>query len=204
MWKKEDRGRTRLRYARFPFVLLPLLLSSESVCSQELEEENDIWVVSDYSPHRDPARDLATALERARLEGKRVILEVGGEWCGWCHRLDAFLRGHPRIMDRLTRSFLVLKVNFSPENRNEGFLSRFPNIPGYPHLFVLEADGTLLHSQDTLPLEDGDSYSEESILAFLRTWTPRGLPGPPRALRSWLPSWSVQFTPLRNRFLGHP
>jgi len=65
---------------------------------------------------------------------------------------------------------MVMKVNYSEENRNEAFLSRYPPIPGYPHIYVLESDGSLLHSQGTAVLEEGRSYSQDVFLTFLNKW----------------------------------
>ena len=64
--------------------------------------------------------------------------------------------------------FVWLKINWSPDNKNEAMLSRWPKIKGYPHLFVLDAKGQLLHSQDTGTLESGDSYDVVRFTAFLR------------------------------------
>ena len=63
-----------------------------------------------------------------------------------------------------------MKVNYSEENRNEEFLSLYPKIPGYPHLYVLRSDGALLFSKSTAELEAGDSYDEALVLAFLERW----------------------------------
>ena len=65
-----------------------------------------------------------------------------------------------------------LKVNWSPENKNEALLARWPRIQGYPHLFVLDGDGKLLHSQETGSLESGRDYDKARFLAFLRAWIP--------------------------------
>ncbi|NTV74345.1 MAG: thioredoxin, partial [Holophaga sp.] len=40
------------------------------------------------------------------------------------------------------------------------------------HLFVLDADGKVLHSQDTGVLEEGKGYSREKVTAFLTAWKP--------------------------------
>ena len=58
------------------------------------------------------------------------------------------------------------------ENKNEPLLSRYPQINGYPHLFVLERDGHFLHSQDTGQLEEGKSYNLAKFMAFLKEWSP--------------------------------
>jgi hypothetical protein len=68
---------------------------------------------------------------------------------------------------------VTVKINFSKENENEKFLSKYPKIPGYPHLFVLEKDGKLLHSQFTADLEEGQSYYLQKFTDFLKKWTPQ-------------------------------
>jgi thiol:disulfide interchange protein len=120
-----------------------------------------------FDPRRDPAQDLAVALAQAKAGGKRVIVDVGGEWCSWCHILDRFFAGHAEL-DALRRArYVWLKVNWSRENENRAFLARWPRIAGYPHLFVLDADGELVHSQGTGALELGRSYDEAKMRAFL-------------------------------------
>ena len=67
---------------------------------------------------------------------------------------------------------VTLKVNFSPENKNEPLLSKYGEIPGYPHIFVLDSEGKLLHSQNTSELEAGKSYNKELFVDFLKKWAP--------------------------------
>ncbi|MEP7084738.1 MAG: hypothetical protein ABI854_08375 [Betaproteobacteria bacterium] len=49
-------------------------------------------------------------------------------------------------------------------------LALYPPIKGYPHLFVLDAEGALLHSQQTDALEEGESYNVQRFEEFLRRW----------------------------------
>ena len=129
-----------------------------------------------YDPDRDPAADLRAAVVQARSRGSRILVVVGGEWCSWCHTLDRFVKGNEEIHGMWERHFVTLKVHFDPETPNAEFLGRFPRIEGYPHIFVLEEDGTLLHSQNTALLEDGDSYSKKAMGAFLGQWAPDNAP----------------------------
>ena len=66
-----------------------------------------------------------------------------------------------------------MKVNYSDKNRNEGFLKAYPKVPAYPHFFVLDSDGTFLHSQGTAELEEGRGYNEKVFLGFLAKWQPK-------------------------------
>ena len=123
-----------------------------------------------FNPAADPAKDVESAIAEARRSHKRIILDVGGEWCGWCHAMDRYYAEHTDLMALREQQFVWLKVNFSPDNKNTAFLSKYPAIDGYPHLFVLDTDGKLLHSQDTSLLEQGSSYNLEKMFAFLKQW----------------------------------
>ncbi len=129
-----------------------------------------------FDPARDPAADLAVAQADARRTGRRIVLDVGGEWCSWCHLLDAFIEGDSEIRTLRDEGFVWMKVNYSEDNENAAFLSQFPAIKGYPHLFVLDADGKLLHSQFTGELEadkgQPKGYNRERFLGFLQAWAP--------------------------------
>ena len=125
-----------------------------------------------FDPARDAEADVAAAVSTAESQGKRVLVDVGGEWCSWCHIMDDFFARDTEARALRDRGFVWVKVNWSKENRNERLLSRWPKIRGYPHLFVLGPDGALLHSQDTGMLEAGRGYDREKFLAFLRRWSP--------------------------------
>jgi hypothetical protein len=77
---------------------------------------------------------------------------------------------NPDLAEQLHQGFVVVKVNYSKENKNRRFLSRFPKIPGYPHLFVLDANGKLLHSQDTGTLESGNGHDPGKVEEFMNAW----------------------------------
>jgi thioredoxin-related protein len=128
--------------------------------------------VTKFDPSRNPSKDLEEAIVEAKSSNKRIILDVGGEWCIWCHRIDDFVEKNKDIKNFLDDNFIVVKINFSKENENKEFLSKYPQIPGYPHFFVLEKDGALLHSQDTGELEQGKSYNHEKMMNFFKKWAP--------------------------------
>ena len=84
--------------------------------------------------------------------------------------LTKYFADNEKVAAALARDYLIMKVNYSDKNHNEEFLSKLPKIPGYPHLYVYDANGKLLHSQGTAELEEGQSYSEEAVLKFLAKW----------------------------------
>lgn len=128
--------------------------------------------VHEYDPKRDPAKDVKDAIAEATLRNKRILVEVGGKWCSWCAYMDKFFEQNATMRDFRDSNFVTLKINWSPENKNEKFLSKYPKIGGYPHIFVLEKDGKLLHSQDSSQLEQAKGYSMQAMAKFLQEWSP--------------------------------
>ncbi len=140
----------------------------EKIAKADSETEN--FQREKFDPNRNPFEDLNKAIKIAEKENKRIILDVGGEWCIWCHRIDKFLHTDKEIDEFIKKHYIFVKVNYSRENKNEKFLSQYPKIKGYPHFFVLDSDGKFLHSQDTGLLEEGKSYSKSKVMEFLRKW----------------------------------
>ncbi|MGE8233519.1 MAG: thioredoxin family protein [Stenotrophomonas sp.] len=154
----------------------PVADTSQPVASGNTPTAADIAAVAalnaQFDPARDPVADLETAKVEAQRGGKRIMLDVGGEWCSWCHLLDAFMEGDSELRRFRDANYVWMKVNYSEDNENAAFLSRFPEIKGYPHLFVLDAEGKLLHSQFTGDLEKGKGYDRAKFDAFLKEWAP--------------------------------
>jgi thiol:disulfide interchange protein len=144
--------------------LVALLLAMPAAAAASLPDR--------FDPGRDAAADVAAAVAEAKAQGKRVLVDVGGEWCSWCHIMDRFFAADAEARDLRERGYVFVKVNFSPENKNEALLARWPRINGYPHLFVLGPDGALIHSQDTSELEAGKGYDRAKMVAFLRRFGP--------------------------------
>ncbi len=148
------------------FLLLPLLPAFGQPDSTRRAYEP----VESFDPARNPIADLKDAIAEARLTNRRILLDVGGNWCIWCRYLDSFFVAHKDIATFMHEHYVVMKVNFSKENENKDFLSHYPKVAGYPHLFVLDSDGTLVWSQDTGKLEKGRGHDPEKVLAFLKRW----------------------------------
>ena len=144
-------------------LLLLFSISLQSVYSTELPA---------YSLHYDPARDAMQdgrdAIKLAKKTNRRILIEVGGDWCKWCHLLDRFLNKHEKIKTELHKTFVLLKVNVSEENDNTEFLKVFPPVLGYPHMFVTESNGKLLLSKDTGQFVVKGYYSEKRFKEFFK------------------------------------
>jgi thiol:disulfide interchange protein len=126
-----------------------------------------------FDPARDPRADLDEAIKVAAKTGKNIVLDIGGEWCPWCVFMDKFFFQHPDLAKVRDANYVWVKVNYSKENKNQAFLSAYPERPGYPHLYVLDPSGKLLQSQDTSLLEMGKGYNPDKFAEFLNKWAPK-------------------------------
>ena len=167
---------------KFIYILLAILLGSlaapgqgavtgkEKVLTKTAEQP--VQQRELFDPKKDPNVDLQAAVTRAQKENKRIILDIGGEWCSWCRHMDNFFTKNAELDKIREENFVWVKVNMSEENENKAFLSKYPEIKGYPHLFVLNSNGDLLHSQDTSELEQEKTYNLQKFTDFLKKWSP--------------------------------
>ena len=130
-----------------------------------------------YNPSANARKDLAAALVRAKAEKKHVLIQVGGNWCTWCYRFNAFTQMDSTIRSLLRDNYVVYHLNYSKENKNLDLLAEFgyPQRFGFPVLLVLDAGGKRLHTQDSSQLEKGNGYDRDKVVEFLRGWAPAAL-----------------------------
>ncbi len=124
----------------------------------------------EYDPSNDPSVDGTNALLYAKQTDRKVLIEVGGNWCQWCHILDKFIVDHPEVKTALYNNFVILKVNVSEENKNKGFMSSMPEVDGYPHVYITDEKGSITYSGDLSPLLKRGKFSEKLFLEFLNRW----------------------------------
>ena len=123
-----------------------------------------------YDDQRDPFKDANAALALAKKTNRNVLIEIGGNWCSWCHKMDAFLLKNPNVYKALHSKYVLLKISVSGTNENDDFMKSLPPVLGYPHMYVSSAAGKMLLSKDTAELQDSNGYSIEYWLNFLQQW----------------------------------
>ena len=126
-----------------------------------------------YSPTANAQEDIAKVLTQAKEEGKHVILQVGGNWCGWCYKFQDFVQKDSTIKTIVDDNYLVYHLNYSKENKNEALLKQyeFPQRMGFPVFVILDEDGKRIHTQDSWMLESGEGYDEKKVAHFFKSWT---------------------------------
>jgi len=123
-----------------------------------------------YSEQRDPFKDAVAAIKLAQETNRNVLIEIGGNWCTWCHKMDAFLEKNPEVYHQLHSKFVLLKISVSDANENEAFMKSLPPVLGYPHMYVSTSAGKMILSKDTAELQEDGQYSTQRWLTFINDW----------------------------------
>jgi thiol:disulfide interchange protein len=84
--------------------------------------------------------DLPQALDRARIGGQIVMVDVYTDWCGWCKKLDRETYSDGRVRAAL-RDFVPIKVN--AEKGGRSVAERY-GVDGFPTILFVAADGRVV------------------------------------------------------------
>jgi thiol-disulfide isomerase/thioredoxin len=124
-----------------------------------------------YDENRDGGEQIADALVAAKKGNKRVLLQFGANWCGWCHKLHKLFQTDNEIAAKLKEAYVVVLVDVN-KGHNDDINKRYGNPTrfGLPAIVLLDAEGKALTTQDTGKFEDGDHHDPRKVLAFLNEW----------------------------------
>ncbi len=130
-----------------------------------------------YHPEENAKEAIDKKVKEARAQNKHVFIQVGGNWCIWCARFNDFVTNDKALDSIVQSNFVVYHLNWSKENKNEQILAkyRFPQRFGYPVFLILDNKGNLIHTQNSVYLEEGKSYNMEKVVEFFNQWSPAAL-----------------------------
>ena len=82
--------------------------------------------------------DMPAALERARNEGKPVLVNFYADWCVWCKRLESTTLRDAKVASVLQNKVVPLSLNVEGDGKE---LSNEYQVDGLPTVIVLDAGG---------------------------------------------------------------
>lgn len=130
-----------------------------------------------YHPLADAKKDIADAIKKAKQEKKHVLIQAGGNWCSWCLEFNRVTTTDKKIDSAIQADYIVYHLNWSPQNKNYEIFKKygFPIRFGFPVFLILDADGNLIHTENSSYLEEGKSYNRKKIMEFFENWRPAAL-----------------------------
>jgi thiol-disulfide isomerase/thioredoxin len=119
---------------------------------------------------------LGRALKRAKANGKRVLIDLGGNWCGDCLVLSATM-DRPELRTFLNRHFEVVMVDVGQFDRNLQIPARYgfkDRLEGVPALLVVDPKSgkQLVSRAQITELANARAMSPQGLADWIAKWTP--------------------------------
>ena len=130
-----------------------------------------------YDETIDPLKQIDGAVNKAKASGRRVICQVGGNWCPWCLRFADFVQKDSAISRVIDKNFVYIHVNYSKDNKNPEAMKFLGNPArfGFPVFVIINGEGVPIHIQNSVYLEEGKGYNAKKVLEFFNIWTPEAV-----------------------------
>jgi uncharacterized protein YyaL (SSP411 family) len=98
------------------------------------------------------------AFDKARSEGKPVLLDIGAVWCHWCHVIDRESYENPEVAEIINRLFVPVKVDRDErpdvDARYQSAISAISGQGGWPLTGFLTPDGKPFYGGTYFPPDD--------------------------------------------------
>src|SRR2546426_1092661 len=111
------------------------------------------------------------ALERARVEDKPILLDIGAVWCHWCHVMDGESYEDPEVADLLNRDFVCVKVDRDErpdvDSRYQRAVQALTGQGGWPLTAFLTPEGEVFFGGTYFPPED-NRFGRPGFVSVLR------------------------------------
>jgi len=146
-------------------------LSDTRVTKQAIVAHNGNDDLRPFDETRTAALDVDAALASAAINGKRVALILGGNWCHDSRGLAAKLE-NAKLKKIIEESYELVYVDIGHRDRNLHVPARFGihQIHGTPTIMILSKDGALLNADSAHDWRNADSRSLEETIAYFRSF----------------------------------
>ena len=122
-----------------------------------------------YDEKADANRAVDQAFARAKASGKRVMIEMGANWCSDC-RILAGVMDLPEVSKFVGDNFETAEVDVGRFDRNQQIPARFhAKVDGIPWIVIADPNGAILASG--YEITDGYHKTPQSMVDWIAKWT---------------------------------
>ncbi len=123
---------------KYILLILVLLFNINLTLAQNKSAKKDVqWNTFD------------AGLAQAKKSGKKILVDVYTDWCGWCKKMDANTYSDAKVQDYLKKNFVIVKLNaeanekitYTGQTMSPMEFSRGMGVNGYPATLFLQSDG---------------------------------------------------------------
>ena len=126
-------------------------LKEKTIQKQQKKQPKDI-----YDEKADAQKLINDALAKAMKENRRVLIQWGANWCGWCHLLHDTFEKDKDVRKKLLYEYDLVLIDVGRFDKNLDIAEEYkadPKANGLPFLTILDADGQVIANQETGSLE---------------------------------------------------
>jgi thiol-disulfide isomerase/thioredoxin len=128
-----------------------------------------------YDEAADADRAVAAAKAQAAGRHKRLLIDLGGNWCPDC-RILAGVMALPEVAAFVQAHYVVVEVDVGRFDRNLQIPARYGlthRLAGAPSVLVVDpATDRLVNAGHTAALADARDMTPQAIADWLAQWTP--------------------------------
>ena len=164
-----------------PAALAALLLAAAAPASAATAPRVSISSLSEldvpdapFAADADADAQVDAAFARARKNGKRVMIDLGGNWCADCRILSGLME-LPEMRAFLASHYELVSVDVGRFNRNLQIPARFgiaTRLEGVPAILVATPQGQLVNAGRVSAIEDARRMTPQALADWLAQWTP--------------------------------
>ncbi len=125
-----------------------------------------------YDEQADARAAVARAKAQAKREHKRLLIDLGGNWCGDCRVLAGVL-DQPELKAFIARHFVVVAVDIGRYDKNGNIAAHYgiARIQGVPAILAIDpVHDRLLNNGRFSALSDARYMTPQALADWLAQW----------------------------------
>ncbi len=125
-----------------------------------------------YDETADADRQVAAARVQAKAQGKRLLIDLGGNWCPDC-RVLAGVMELPEVKAFLRRHYVIVAVDIGRMDKNAQIPRHYgvTGLRGVPAVLIVDPKtDTLLNSGHLSALSDARHMTPQALADWLAQW----------------------------------
>ena len=162
-----------MKKASIIFLLLAAALPAQAATPPKPSvtsfQQLPVVTLQPYDEAANADAQVAAAFARAQKSHKRVLIDLGGNWCVDCLVLANFVR-LPEMRRFMAAHYEEVLVDVGRFNRNLQIPARFgitKRLEGVPTLLIVTPDGKLVNGGDIFATADAHSMTPVAVAAYL-------------------------------------
>ena len=132
-------------------------------------EQLPVLTMQPYDEAANADAQVAAAFARAQKSHKRVLIDLGGNWCADCIILANFMK-LPEMHRFMAAHYEEVSVDVGRFNRNLQIPARFgftKRLEGVPALLIATPDGKLVNGDNIFATADARNMTPQALADYL-------------------------------------